>query len=72
MTDERDHLASRVLDVLRRAEEPLSVGRIQRRLARDGFDAATGAIREVCRRLDDDGEVAATGSPPAYRVADRS
>ena len=70
MTDGSDRLASRVLDVLRTAEKPLSVGRMQRRLAGDGFDATTGAIRDACRRLADDGETEATGSPPAYRIAE--
>jgi repressor of nif and glnA expression len=70
VTNDSDRLATRVIDVLRAADEPLSVGRIQRRLARDGFDAATGAIREICRRLADDGEVESTGTPPAYHVTD--
>jgi repressor of nif and glnA expression len=70
MTDISDRLTARVLDVLRTAEEPRSVDRIQRRLAGDGFDAATGAIRDVCRRLDDNGAIKARGSPPAYRIAE--
>jgi repressor of nif and glnA expression len=68
MTDEFDRLATRVLEVLGAAEEPLSAGRIQRRLARDGSDATTGAVRDACRRLVDAGEVEAVGDPPAYRT----
>lgn len=70
MTDASDRLASRVVDVLQTAEEPLSVGRIQRRLAADGFDATTGAIRDACRRLAADGEIESIGSPPAYRIVE--
>lgn len=70
MRDGSERLANRVLDVLRAADEPLSVGRIQRRLARDGFDATTGAVRDTCRRLIDAGEVEAVDDPPAYRLAE--
>jgi repressor of nif and glnA expression len=70
MTDASDRLTSRVVDVLQTAEEPLSVGRIQRRLAGDGFGAATGAIRDACRQLAADGEIESTGSPPTYRIVE--
>lgn len=70
MTDDRDPLESRVLDVLAAAEEPLSAGTIQRRLARDGFDATTGAVRDACQQLSEKGPVEVTDDPRGYRIAD--
>lgn len=63
-----DALPDRVLAVLRDADEPLSAGQIQRRLASDGFDATTGAIRGACNQLADDGAIIDEGSPPEYRA----
>lgn len=59
----------RVLDVLRDADEPLSVSAIQRRLATRSRDVTTGVIREICREQVEVGAVEATDdTPPAYRL----
>lgn len=63
-----DTLPDRVLAVLRDADEPLSAGQIQRRLASNGFDATTSAIRGACKQLVDDGAVIDEGTPPEYRA----
>jgi repressor of nif and glnA expression len=52
MVDHRDRIVEYVLSVLEAAEEPLSVGRLQRRIAGEGFDVTTGALREVCDELE--------------------
>jgi repressor of nif and glnA expression len=70
MTDVSERLTAEILNVLRAADEPLSAGRIQRRMASDGYDATTGAVRDACRRLADEGVVASTDDPPAYRLVD--
>lgn len=63
-----DALPERVLDVLQDADKPLSAGQIQRRLAGNGFDATTGAIRDACHHLVDDGTVSKEGTPPEYQA----
>lgn len=57
----------RVLEVLAEAEEPLSAGAIQRRLATRSRDVTTGVIRDVCKELVAEGRVEATDDlPPEY------
>jgi repressor of nif and glnA expression len=69
MTDTPD-VAGRVLSVLEAAEEPLSTGSIQRRVAAEGLDVATGAIRDACDDLVEAGEVEPVGEAPrrTYRA----
>lgn len=70
MSDPTTELRSRVLEVLEAADDPLPVGRIQRRVATGGFDATTGAVREVCTDLVDEGRVEFAGTPPAYQLVE--
>jgi len=72
MSDDYGMVAKRVLGVLESADEPLSTGRIQRRIATDGLDVATSAIREACEELDAAGEIETVGESPRqkYRAVD--
>lgn len=71
MAEIHDKTAEYVLDVLESADDPLSVGQIQQRIADEGFDATTSAITDACETLREDGKVKSTGDPPNYyRVAD--
>jgi repressor of nif and glnA expression len=72
MSDDHGKVANRVLGVLADADEPLSTGRIQRRIANDGLDIATSAIRDACEELDAAGEIETVGESPRqkYRLAD--
>jgi len=54
-------VTGRVLAVLERAEEPLSTGTIQQRVASEGLDVATSAIRDACGELIEEGRVEAVG-----------
>jgi hypothetical protein len=69
VTDNPD-VDGRVLSVLEAAEEPLSTGVIQRRVAAEGLDVATGAIRDACGHLVEAGEVEPVGEAPrrTYRA----
>lgn len=40
-----------VRKALESADEPLSPGRLQQRIAKNGLDATTGAIRSACESL---------------------
>jgi len=63
-------LPDRIVAVLAEADVdgPASTGRIQRLLARDGIDVATGVIRETCADLAAEGRlVEAPG--PKYALA---
>lgn len=65
-------LPDRVRTVLETADEPLTVGTIQRRVAADGLDVATSALRAVCRDLADAGVAVregGDGDPVRYRIA---
>jgi predicted Zn-ribbon and HTH transcriptional regulator len=58
----------RVLEVMRDADEPLTAGAIQRRLATRSRDVMTGVVRDACEELIEEGRVESTDeSPPAYR-----
>jgi repressor of nif and glnA expression len=71
MVEHRDRIVEHVLSVLGDADEPLSVGRLQRRIAGEGFDVATGALREVCDELEADGDIENVGDPARkYRLAE--
>jgi hypothetical protein len=60
---------ARIADVLEDAEEPLTAGRIQRRLATESRDVTTGVIREACGELVEAGRADRTDElPPAYRL----
>jgi len=65
-------VTGRVRAALEDAEEPLSTGAIQRRVAREGLDVATSAIRAACEELLEAGEIAAVGEEPReqYRAVD--
>ena len=65
-------VTGRVRAVLENAEEPLSTGTIQCRVAREGLDVATSAIRAACEELLEAGEIAAVGEEPReqYRAVD--
>jgi Fe2+ or Zn2+ uptake regulation protein len=67
MSDVDEENVRRVLAVLERADEPLSLGRIQRRAASEGRDIARSVVREVCERLVEAGEVERVGDPPRER-----
>lgn len=55
------------------AEEPLSAGAIQRRLARRSRDVTTGVIREVCGELVEEGRGEATDDlPTEYRLREEA
>ena len=56
-------VTGRVRAALEDAEEPLSTGAIQRRVAREGLDVATSAIRAACEELLEAGEIAAVVAP---------
>jgi len=56
-SDVPDDLPDRIVRVLDDTDEPVSVGRIQRLLARDGIDVAERAIRDTCDALADDGRL---------------
>ena len=64
-------VSRRVFEVLESADGPLSTGQIQRRIAADGLDVATRAIRDACERLREDDEIEVVGddSRRTYRLA---
>ena len=67
MVDEET--TARIVDVLEDADEPLTAGRIQRRLATASRDVTTGVIRGRCGELVEAGRVEKTDElPPAYRL----
>lgn len=72
MSDERSDVAERVRGTLADAEEPLTTGRIQRRIAGGGLDVATGAVRAACEELVEAGIAEPVGEPPRveYRLVD--
>lgn len=57
--DAPEDLPDRIVDVLEAAdvEGTVSVGRIQRLLARDGIDVATSVIRGTCTDLAEEGRL---------------
>jgi hypothetical protein len=61
MTGTDDLVARYVLEALEAAEEPLSPGRLQQRIAANGLDATTGAIRDACESLREAGEIETVG-----------
>ena len=70
MVDHHDKIVEHVLSVLEAAEEPLSVGGLQRRIAGEGFDVTTGALREVCGELESAGRIEDVGDKSRkYRLA---
>lgn len=61
----------RIVAVLEAADEPLTAGQIQRRLATTSRDATTGVVREACSNLVQAGRVEQTDEvPSAYRLLD--
>ena len=67
MVDEET--TERIVEVLEAADEPLTAGRIQRRMATESRDVTTGVIREVCGELLEADRVEETDDrPPAYRL----
>lgn len=68
-SDVPDDLPDRIVRVLDGADGTVSVGHIQRRLARDGIDVATSAIRETCDDLAEEGRLA-KDLGPKYGVDD--
>ena len=72
MIDEVDEeTTARIVEVLEAADEPLTAGRIQRRLATESRDVTTGVIRDACKELAEAGRAEKTDElPPAYRLAE--
>ena len=72
MADEVDEeTTARIVEVLEAADEPLTAGRIQRRMATVSRDVTTGVIRDACKRLEEAGRAEKTDElPPAYRLAE--
>ena len=72
MVDEVDEeTTARIVEVLKAAGEPLTAGRIQRRLATESRDATTGVIRDACKELVEAGRAEKTDElPPAYRLTE--
>jgi len=68
-SDVPDDLPDRIVRVLNDAGDTVSVGRIQRLLARDGIDVATSAIRETCDELAVDGRLEKEPGPK-YAVSE--
>ena len=67
MVDEET--TERIVEVLEAADEPLTAGRIQRRMATESRDVTTGVVREVCGELVEIGRAEKTdGLPPAYSL----
>ena len=59
----------RIAEVLDEADEPLTAGEVQRRIATQSRDVTAGVIRDACGELVDAGRAEATdGLPPAYRL----
>ena len=56
-SDVPDDLPDRIVRVLDDVDGTVSVGRIQRLLAKDGIDVATSAIRETCDDLAEEGRL---------------
>jgi len=70
MVDHHDKIVEHVLSVLEAAEEPLSVGRLQRRIAGEGFDVTTGALREICAELESEARIEDVGDESRrYRLS---
>ena len=75
MADEVDEVdeetTARIVEVLEAADEPLTAGRIQRRMATESRDVTTGVIRDVCKELEEAGRAErADELSPAYRLAE--
>ena len=72
IADEVDEeTTARIVEVLEAADEQLTAGRIQRRMATESRDATTGVIRDACGELVDADRAEATDElPPAYRLAE--
>lgn len=70
MVEHRDKIVEHVLSVLDAADEPVGLGGLQRRIAGEGFDVTTGALREVCDELEAEGRIENVGNQTRkYRLA---
>jgi hypothetical protein len=63
--DAPDDLPDRIVRVLRDADTdgPVSTGRVQRLLARDGIDVAASVVRETCSALAAEGRLVEEPGP---------
>ncbi|MFT4949058.1 MAG: hypothetical protein ACI9CA_001190 [Natronomonas sp.] len=63
--DAPDDLPDRIVSVLKAADTdgPVSAGRLQRLLARDGIDVASSVIRETCSALAEEGQLVEEPGP---------
>lgn len=69
--DAPDDLPDRIVSVLKAAEVdgPVSAGRVQRLLARDGIDVAASVVRETCSSLATEGRLVEEPGP-RYALAE--
>ena len=65
-------LPDRIVRVLREADAdgPVSTGRVQRLLARDGIDVAASVVRETCSELAEEGRLLEEPGPRYVLVVD--
>lgn len=71
-TDAPEDLPDRIVSVLRDADTdgPVSAGRVQRLLARDGIDVAASVVRETCSELAAEGRLVEEPGPRYVLVED--
>ncbi len=66
-----DDTTERIVAVLDEADEPLTAGDVQRRIATESRDVTTGVIRDACGELVEAGRAEETDDlPPAYRLVE--